>query len=61
MPLREFKSPVGGPEVTAATLKELREPLRLLGAEPNDSSRLPPWFFERVAHITDDRLGRRLP
>jgi len=45
----------------AAALKELREPLRLLGTEPDDRARLAPWFRERAAHISDDRLGRRVP
>jgi hypothetical protein len=40
-------------------LKELREPLRLIGAEPDDSARLPPWFLERIAHVSDHRLSRR--
>jgi len=46
--------------VTDAALKELREPLSLVCAEPNDSARLPPWFLQRIAHISDDRLSRRL-
>jgi hypothetical protein len=45
----------------AAALKELSEPLCLLGAEPDHSTRLFPWFLERVTHVSDDRLGRRLP
>ena len=62
VPLRDLNAPVGGPVVAgAAALKELREPLRLLGAEPDDSTRLSPWFLERVTHVSDDRLGRRLP
>jgi hypothetical protein len=51
---------VGG-VVAVATLKEVREPLRLIGAEPDDSAWLSPWFFERVAHVSDHRLRRRLP
>jgi len=46
--------------VACAALQEFREPLRLFGAEPDDGSRLSPWLLERVAHIADDRLGRRL-
>jgi hypothetical protein len=46
--------------VAAAALKELGESLRLLGAEPDDRTWLAPWFFERVTHVSDDRLGRRL-
>jgi hypothetical protein len=62
VPLRDLKASVGcALVIAAATLKELREPLRLFGAEPDDSTRLAPWFFERVAHISDDRLGGRLP
>jgi hypothetical protein len=52
---------VDGTVVAAGQLKELREPLRLVGAEAYDSTWLPPWLSQRVAHISDDRLGRRLP
>jgi hypothetical protein len=45
----------------AAGLKEFSEPLCLLGAEPDDGTRLSPWFLERVTHVSDDRLARRLP
>jgi len=46
--------------VADATLKELRESLGLVCAEPDDSARLPPWFLQRIAYISDDRLSRRL-
>jgi hypothetical protein len=61
MPLCELKPAVGGLVIAADALKELREPLRLIGAEPDDSTRLTPWFLERVAHVSDNRLRRRLP
>jgi hypothetical protein len=62
VPLRELNAPFRGPMVDgAAALKELGEPLCLLGAEPDHSTRLFPWFLERVTHVSDDRLGRRLP
>ncbi len=61
MPLRELKPPVRGPRITAAVLKEFSEPLGFLRTEPDNSSRLAPWFFERVTHVSDDRLGGRLP
>jgi hypothetical protein len=48
-------------ELTATPLEKVREPLRLFGAEPDDSARLTPRLLERVAHVSDDRLGRRLP
>jgi hypothetical protein len=47
--------------VATAALKELSELLRLFGTEPDDGTWLAPWFLERVTHISDDRLGRRLP
>jgi hypothetical protein len=47
--------------VPAAPLQEVREALGLFGTEPDDSARLAPWLLERVAHVPDDRLGRRLP
>jgi hypothetical protein len=53
--------PFDGGEVAVAPLKKIREPLRLVGAEPDDSAWLSPWFLERVAHVSDDRLRRRLP
>jgi hypothetical protein len=59
--LRNLEAPVRGPVLAGAALEELSESLRLLGAEPDDSTRLAPWFFERVSHVSDDRLGRRLP
>jgi hypothetical protein len=61
MPLCELKLAVGGLVIAADALKELREPLRLIGAEPDDSTWLAPWFFERVAHIPDYRLSGRIP
>ena len=61
MPLCEVKAPVRGPVVATAALKELGELLRLFGTEPDDGTWLAPWFLERVTHISDDRLGRRLP
>ena len=61
MPLRELKAPVRGPRIAAAVLKVFSEPLGLLGTEPDDSSWLAPWFFERVTHVSDDRLSGRLP
>ena len=42
-----------------AALDEFGEPLGFLGAEPDDRARLAPWFFQRVAHLSDDRLCRR--
>jgi hypothetical protein len=59
--LCELKAPVRSPVVGAIALKELSEPLRFLGTEPDDSTRLAPWFLERVTHISDDRLSRSLP
>jgi hypothetical protein len=59
--LCELKAPVRSSVVGAIALKELSEPLRFLGTEPDDSTRLAPWFLERVTHISDDRLGRSLP
>jgi hypothetical protein len=61
VPLRDLEAPVGGSVVAAAALKELGEALCFLGTEPDDRTWLAPWFFERVTHISDDRLGRRLP
>jgi hypothetical protein len=45
----------------AAVLKEVREPFGLVGAEPDDRTRLPSGFLECVAHVPDDRLGRPFP
>jgi hypothetical protein len=60
--VRDLDAPVRGPMVAgAAGLKELSKPLCLLGAEPDDGTRLSPWFLERVTHVSDDRLARRLP
>jgi hypothetical protein len=42
-------------------LEVVREPFGLVGAEPDDSTRLPPWLLERVAHVPHHRLSRRLP
>ena len=61
MPLRELKAPVRRSVVGAVALKELSQPLRFLGAEPDHSTWLAPWFLERVTHISDDRLSRSLP
>ncbi|HEY3878258.1 MAG TPA: hypothetical protein VGM12_06620 [Trebonia sp.] len=72
MPLHYLATAVGGPPVfdritvdgavfTAAALEEIREALCLVRAEADDGARLPPRFFKRVAHISDNRLSRRLP
>jgi len=61
VPPREVEIPVRGSVAAVVALEEFGEPLRLLGAEPDDSTRLTPWFLERVTHISDDGLGRRLP
>jgi hypothetical protein len=57
----EVETPVRGPLITPVALEELGESLRFLSAEPDDSTRLTPWFLERVTHISDDGLSRRLP
>jgi hypothetical protein len=46
--------------VGVAMLKEFREFFRLVGTEPDDGTWLTPWLFERVPHVTDNRLGWRV-
>jgi hypothetical protein len=61
VPPCEVEIPVRGRLITSVALKELGESLRFLSAEPDDSTRLTPWFLERVTYISDDGLSRRLP
>src|SRR5262245_2271704 len=42
-------------------LEEVREPFRLVGAESDDRTWLPPGFLECVAHVPHHRLGRPFP
>jgi hypothetical protein len=37
-----------------ANAEKVREPLRLFGAEADDSARLTPRFFKRVSHVSDE-------
>ena len=59
MPLRQLWFLVGA--TVAAALKKISQPLRLVGAEPDDSAWLTPGLVERIPHVTDGRLDRRLP
>ena len=56
MSLRELKN-----VIAIVSLKKLRQPLGLVGAEADHGTRLPPRLAERVAHITYNRLSRCLP
>src|ERR1700733_2389453 len=40
-------------------VEEIREILRLVGADPDHDPGLTPWLGERVADVADDRLPRR--
>ena len=56
MSLRELENVIG-----IVSLKKLRQPLSLVGAEADHGARLSPRLFECVAHITYNRLSRCLP
>jgi hypothetical protein len=56
MSLRELKN-----VIAIVSLKKLRQPLGLVGAEADHGTWLSPGLFERVAHVANYRLSRRLP
>jgi hypothetical protein len=47
--------------ISIVSLKELRQPLGLVGAEADHGPWLSPGLAERVAHVAHHRLSRRLP
>ena len=56
MSLRKLKNVIG-----IVSLKKLRQPLGLVGAEADHGTWLSPRLLERVAHVAHDRLSRCLP
>jgi hypothetical protein len=56
MSLRKLKNVIG-----IVSLKKLRQPLGLVGAEADHGTWLSPRLFERVAHVAHYRLSRCLP
>jgi len=54
--LRELENVIG-----IVSLKKLRQPLGLVGAEADHGTWLSPRLAERVAHVAHYRLSRRLP
>ena len=56
MSLRELENVIG-----IVSLKKLRQPLGLVGAEADHGAWLSPRLAERVAHVAHYRLSRCLP
>jgi hypothetical protein len=56
MSLRKLENVIG-----IVSLKKLRQPLGLVGAEADHGPWLSPGLAERVAHVAHHRLSRRLP
>jgi hypothetical protein len=44
--------------LSVSALEKFGEPFRLIGTEPDDGARLPPWLLERVAYVAHHRLCR---